>query len=99
MEVFGSRDAAKDRHMKLENKTFWNRLKRKLQKTVDVPQPKQAMRELRIGIVGAGNVVRWKYVPQLKQRPYLKVMSVFDQDAQAARSVADSLQTRVVANL
>lgn len=79
----------------LTEKTFWNRLAHKTNTLLGrFQKPVQAGRVVGVGIVGAGNVVRWKYVPQLSTRPYLKPRLVYDVNAAASQQVAHALHAR-----
>jgi predicted dehydrogenase len=52
------------------------------------------------GLVGAGNVARWLYLPRLR-RPYapFRLKAVYDSDTEAARRAAEPLGAEVCASL
>lgn len=74
--------------MDLKERTLWTRLHRKLSSVWHKRQG-TGYPEIGVGLVGAGNVVRWKYLPLLRARPRMRLVSVYDVNFQAAQSVAE----------
>lgn len=81
----------------LQENSFWNRLVRKANGIFVERFGRRNVhtgRTLGVGIVGAGNVVRWKYIPQIHSRPYLRPQFVYDLDAGASQQAAHALHCR-----
>lgn len=88
----------------IEERTILRLIQRRLQRglarnssemSVEIPS-----QSIGVGLIGAGNVARWKYLPSLKQShsPF-RLKAVFEVDTTAARKVADSFSVPACTSL
>lgn len=85
--------------MELEERTLWNRLKRKAEEKFSSQTASTPSKVLGIAIAGAGNVVRWKYVPQLRQKSLFRPIAIYDVNSAACQDVASQLNCKALNNL
>lgn len=72
----------------VEPRTVSSRIRRRLRTLLARSSPEPG-REVGVGLIGAGNVAHWQYLPKLRQAgSRLRLKAVFDVNAEAARRVA-----------
>jgi predicted dehydrogenase len=62
--------------------------RRRVEIAGDKAQPRGDARELRVALVGAGNIARWAHVPALKKIPGVKLAAVYSASGSRGKSYA-----------
>ncbi len=71
--------------------TLFNRLKRKILEISLKNTPKSISKKINFGIIGAGNVAFWKYLPAIKTTDGVKFIGAYDCNSVASQKLCNAL--------
>ncbi len=85
----------------LQERTFANLVKRRIAQKLGKGGAPAAPtgKALGAGLIGAGNIARWAYVPRLQRKFPFRLAAVFDVNQAGAKQVADSTGAKACASV